>query len=353
MSLTFRSGVERPVAEQHPTPQCTIRSMPIDPGAVDPLGSDLISSVGVSRPRADHSRPRATSSITADPTATAVAVVIASAGRPELLAEVLDDLAAQTVPLRVVVSVTDDVDLPIGGLLDGVTVARDRGAAAQRNAGMKTVPEAEYIFFFDDDSVVRDDFIEQAVIFFERHPEVVGLTGRVLLDGATGEEISRSQAESAIARESRLVGAWHPSRELYGCNFGFRRSMAAGEEFDGRLPLYSWLEDHDFARRLMRHGDLAKVEDCVIVHRGVKSGGRVAHARLGYSQMMNPLYLHHKGSFPVWVTVREIVPRCGKNLVLSVVGGEAPWRRQRLRGNVHALLDALRGRFTPERMLDF
>lgn len=291
-----------------------------------------------------------------DPTGDAlVAVVVASAGRPSLLREVISDLRRQTRNHVLVVSVPDRASLPEGGVPLDVNVVFDLGSAAQRNAGLAAVPHAEFVFFFDDDSVVREDYLEKGVRFFARHPEVVGITGKVVLDGAAGAEVSRADAELALENSLRTPVArrWAATQELYGCNFAFRPPAAGGETFDARLPLYSWLEDHDFARRLLRHGTLAKVEDCVIVHRGVKSGGRVAHARLGYSQMMNPLYLHRKGSFPAWLAFREIVPRCGKNLLLSIAGPEAKWRRQRLRGNAAALADALRGRFTPERMLEF
>jgi GT2 family glycosyltransferase len=272
-----------------------------------------------------------------------------------LLRDAISDVLAQTIPVTLVVSVPDDGSLPPEGVPDGALLVYDRGLTAQRNAGLAAVPEADFVFFFDDDAVVRPDFVERGLDFFERHPEVAGITGEVLLDGASGDEVSRSDAEAALVSSASagLRRQFRYSRELYGCNFAYRRSAAPMEFFDARLPLYSWLEDHDFARRLMRHGRLAKVADCVIVHRGVKSGGRVAHTRLGYSQMMNPFYLHHVGSFPLWLTMHETVFRCGKNLVYAVAGGEASWRRERVKGNIIALFDVVRGRFTPERMLEF
>jgi hypothetical protein len=291
-----------------------------------------------------------------DPASLSTAVVIASAGRPGLLAEVIRDLQRQTRPdFTLVVSVPDQASLPPLPLPAGTRLAvGTRGAAAQRNAGLDLVPEATHVFVFDDDSVVREDYIEHALDFFEAHPEVVGLTGHPLLDGATGAEIGRDEAVQALRQslEAPIGGTWTRSRELYGCNFVFRPPAAPGERFDGRLPLYSWLEDHDLARRLMRHGALAKVQDCVVVHRGVKSGGRVAHARLGYSQVMNPAYLHHVGSFPLWLALHETIPRVGKNAVRAIRGGESTWRRERLRGNFLALRDVARRRFTPERILD-
>jgi GT2 family glycosyltransferase len=284
-----------------------------------------------------------------------IAVLLASAGRPGLLGDVLADLERQTRrDFTLVVSVPDLDSLPGRPLPGGTLLARARGLAAQRNAALAAVPEATHVFCFDDDAVIREDYLERAMAFFDEHPEVVALTGRVLLDGATGDEIPRARAARALVGSlaDPLSERWTPSRQLYGCNFAFRPGSLGGERFDARLPLYSWLEDHDFARRAMRHGTLAKVEDCVIVHRGVKSGGRVAHERLGYSQVMNPAYLHHVGSFPLWLTMYETLPRLGKNVVRSIRGAEAGWRRERLRGNLRAAADVARRRFTPERILE-
>ena len=285
-----------------------------------------------------------------------VAVILASAGRPDLLADVIDDLRRQTrQDFDLILSVPDDESLPSAGVPDHALVVHDRGLAAQRNAGLDAVPEATHVFFFDDDAVVREDYVEQGMAFFEAHAEVVALTGRVLLDGAAAEAVSRGTGEQVLkaSYSQPLEGRWTPSRQLYGCNFAIRRDALGAERFDARLPLYSWLEDHDFARRAMRYGVLARVDDCVIVHRGVKSGGRMAHERLGYSQVMNPAYLARVGSFPLWLSLREILPRLLKNVVLAVGGSEARWRRQRLRGNLRALADVLRGHFTPERILEF
>jgi GT2 family glycosyltransferase len=161
-------------------------------------------------------------------------------------------------------------------------------------------------------------------------------------------EVAADAVERSLA--DPVAGAWRPTRELYGCNFAVRLSAAPELRFDERLPLYSWLEDHDFARRLMKFGVLAEVDDCVIVHRAAASGGRQAHRRLGYSQVMNPVHLWRKKSFPTWLAAYELFPRVGKNFVRSIAGREASWRRQRVRGNLLAAVDIVRGRITPERI---
>jgi GT2 family glycosyltransferase len=285
------------------------------------------------------------------------AVVLASAGRPNLLQDILESCSAQVgADFETVVSVPDDRSLPTDrSRLAGVTlVTGTRGLAAQRNAALDALPGVEVVVFFDDDAVVRPDYVARALAFLEVHPEVVGLTGEVLLDGAVSGEVPPDVAQAALERSFGEPASerWRPTRELYGCNFVVRVDRAPELRFDARLPLYSWLEDHDFARRLMTVGPLAHVDDCVIVHRAAASGGRQSHARLGYSQVMNPVYLRQKGSFPVWLAAQQIFRPVAKNIALSLAGPARQWRRERLRGNAMAVADAVRGRITPERILE-
>lgn len=285
-----------------------------------------------------------------------VAVVLASAGRPGLLAEALETCSRQDdVPFEGVVSVPDEQSLPLdrSALRGWRVVTGVRGLAAQRNAGLDVL-DVDVVAFFDDDAVVRPDYLNEAVRFLDEHPRVLGLTGRVLLDGATTGEITRDVADTALRQSAAAgrTGAWRPTRELYGCNFVVRVGAVPDLRFDARLPLYSWLEDHDFARRLMRHGSLAEVDDCVIVHRAAASGGRQSHRRLGYSQVMNPVYLNRKGSFPAWLAAQQMFRPVAKNLAMSVVGSSTSWRRERLRGNTVAVMDVVRGRVTPERIAE-
>jgi hypothetical protein len=283
-----------------------------------------------------------------------LAVVLASAGRPALLEQALRWCNGQVgASFTGVVSVPEEASLPADrSLLDGwVVVTGTRGLSAQRNAGMDAAPDADLVAFFDDDAVIRPDYLDRAVRFFAAHPEVVGLTGRVLADGAVTGEIDEAAAQQLVdASTARpATGEWSRTRELYGCNFVVRASGASRLRFDDRLPLYSWLEDHDYARRLLRRGALAHVEDCVIVHRAAASGGRQAHTRLGYSQVMNPVYLSTKGSFPLWLAAQQVFRPVAKNVALSVAGPSTSWRRERLQGNLLAAKDILTGRISPER----
>jgi GT2 family glycosyltransferase len=269
-----------------------------------------------------------------------------------LLTDVIEDLDRQTTDDCVrIISVPDTDSLP-ESTRDWEVMVGSRGLAAQRNFGLTALRTVDVVFFFDDDAVVRPDYVQNALSFLAEHPEIVGLTGRVLLDGARTGEIAPDLAHRALQDSLRQPpsGAWQPTRQLYGCNFAYRQSAAPGLRFDERLPLYSWLEDHDFARRLMRFGGLAKVDDCVIVHRAAASGGRQAHIRLGYSQVANPVHLWRKGSFPAWLGGYELMRPVAKNIALSLLGPQRHWRRKRLRGNLMAAGDVLSGRVTPERI---
>lgn len=286
------------------------------------------------------------------------AVVLASAGRPDLLADALRTVADQEdVEFTTVVSVPDEASLPADRklLTDVVVVTGTRGLAAQRNAGIAALdPATQVVAFFDDDTVLRKDWMAVALAFLAQHPDIVGLTGRPLLDGAVSGEISVDRTRAAIAASARRVasGAWEQHEELYGCNFAIRLDLIGDERFDERLPLYSWLEDHDMARRLLRCGRLAKVDDCVMVHRAAASGGRQNHLRLGYSQVMNPVYLWRKGSFSLVRAIDHLGRRVLKNLALSLLGPDRELRRKRLRGNAVAVGDIARRRITPERIVD-
>lgn len=286
---------------------------------------------------------------------TALTVVVASAGRPTILASLVSELRErQTMTsFDLLVVVPDSASLPASGLPGAHVIVGPRGASAQRNAGIRAAGKTEVIVFFDDDAVPRRDYLEQAVDFFRRHPEAVGLTGLVELDGAYAQAIPSGVAAAALDASERrgLTRRWKRSKELYGCNFAYRVEAAPHLRFDECLPLYSWLEDEDFAVRLARHGVLMKVEDCVVVHRGVKSGGREAHLKLGYSQVANPWHLFLKRSFTLRLLVDETVLRTARNVALSFVGPERHWRRERAIGNLLAYADVLRGRDDPGRIL--
>lgn len=293
-----------------------------------------------------------------------LAVGIATRGRPTILLETLRELGRQTRPAdRVVVSFADEPDVDAACRAENVTfLIGPAGLPRQRNILLDAVNDFDLVLFLDDDFLPAPAYIEATLAAFTANPDLVVTTGRLLADGARGPGIDVTDGRRLLAAD-RAAGAtgricsgaldMQPTFNGYGCNMAVRLAPARahGVRFDERLPLYAWYEDIDFSRRLGRHGQVVRLDAARGVHLGVKAG-RTSGRRLGYSQVANPLYLWRKGSYPWNHALRSI----GCNLLANGARSlqPEPWvdRRGRLAGNGLALLDVLRGRSRPERILE-
>lgn len=227
------------------------------------------------------------------------------------------------------------------------------GLAAQRNAALAAIPpDIEIVAFFDDDFVAHPGWLAAAASTFRDHADVAGLTGRVVADGIKGPGLSFGEAKRLLSGEAPATGeGLTEGYSPYGCNMAFRVSAIGDLRFDERLVLYGWLEDRDFGGALRRRGGrLVRSADALGVHMGSK-GGRVAGDRLGYSQVVNPIYLHRKGTMSLGQVASHIGRNLASNLVRSLRSEPFVDRRGRLRGNVRGFLDLARGRLEPERAL--
>lgn len=284
-----------------------------------------------------------------------VAVIVASAGRSDILSKTLGPvLAAVDGRAQVILSVPDAASLPADSEISSVErVIGARGLTKQRNAGIAALqPSVEFIFFFDDDAVPHPDYLAEAVRVFRETSEVVGVTGNVLYDGVIEGPCDVAQAQRLLSsfRRSTTGAETVVAATLYGCNFAVRRAALADDlRFDERLPLYGWLEDYDFSTRLGRRGRLLTVNDAAVVHMGATNGGRATGYRLGYSQVVIPAYLTRKRSMPVGDALRHVIKPTAKNVLLAAAGPDRAARRNRVRGNVRGLADLARGRCDPER----
>ncbi|NUS66857.1 MAG: glycosyltransferase family 2 protein [Ensifer adhaerens] len=286
-----------------------------------------------------------------------IVVGIATAGRREVLSETLLHLALQTrQPDAILIcpSTAADVDearLPVNARI----VHGKKGSSAQRNAILDQAATADLIVFFDDDFLPRHDFLAETERLFALQTDIVVATGLVLADGIHGPGISVADAKAILEGDAGPLpdDRLQPAFNAYGCNMAFRLSAIAAERtrFDERLPLYGWQEDVDFCRRLAKHGRIVKSPALRGVHLGNKRG-RTSGLRFGYSQIANPLYLRNKGT----VGLKWALRLMGGNVAANILGSLKPQglvdRRGRLKGNVVALLDFIRGRLDPMRVLD-
>ena len=287
-----------------------------------------------------------------------LAIGIATRGRPAILAETLAELARQTrAPDRILVSHADSGDITGLAARPGIEfLTGPSGSAHQRNTILDAAADCDVALFLDDDFFPAPGYVEATLTALTADPAIVLTTGRVLADGIRGPGLEPGEARAILAAHRDAPHAdpdLAPTFNGYGCNMAVRLApvRAHALRFDERLPLYAWYEDIDFSRRLERFGRVVQVLSACGVHLGAKSG-RTSGRRLGYSQIANPLYLWRKGTYPAGPALRS----AGRNLAANAVRSlrPEPWvdRRGRLGGNVRAVLDILRGRSRPERVLD-
>jgi|SRR5450432_174535 GT2 family glycosyltransferase len=291
-----------------------------------------------------------------------ISVIICSVGRPAVLHHTVRSILGQSLlPANIfLVSPNADSILPETLALPSVRyVASPLGATIQRNRGLDSMPpETELVVFFDDDVELCVSYLQQMADLFRDCPQVLIACGTLLLDGGRGTRVSREEAVQACSAEDRQPSTpdpkpYVPLGSAYGCNMAARVSALKGIRFDENLPLYSWLEDADFAVRLTR-GALGVVTATRAkgVHLGWR-GGRVAGTRFGFSQIVNPLYLWKKAKvFPLQHVIVQFWLRCIAGNILGVLTRDQEYDRLGyLKGNLLGIKHLLGGDCDPTTIL--
>lgn len=288
-----------------------------------------------------------------EPAPLKAAVVVATRGRPDVVtATTRHLLETQTVgPDEVIISCVDLQDA--GDLVDDprVTIVTGKpGLAAQRNRALASISAGtDIVIFFDDDFVAHEIWLESAIRAFRDESRLVGFTGYVVADGIKGPGISFEDAVRLLDASPDAGAKWHGSYSPYGCNMAFRAAAIGDARFDERLVLYGWLEDRDFAAALAKQGGrFVKSDEARGVHMGVKSG-RVSGERLGYSQIVNPVYMLGKGTMTVTQVADQVLRNVASNFGRLLWAEPFIDRRGRAKGNLLGVADILRGRLEPER----
>jgi GT2 family glycosyltransferase len=287
-----------------------------------------------------------------------IAVGIATVGRPELVDETLRELRKQSrQPDCVLVSYSTDNDIA------GITVDSDSttyiraplGLTRQRNAILRAAESFDVVVFFDDDFFPGPNYLEVVERAFLSNGCYQIVTGTLLADGIKGKGIAPSEARSLIENDPGTSNPLHSTEVYngYGCNLAVRMATLFQYRilFDEELPLYGWLEDVDFSRRVAQTGKIVRVEGARGVHLGAKSG-RTSGIRLGYSQIANPIYMVRRGTFSRTRAVEQMMRNVVSNVSRALFPEPNIDRVGRLRGNLIAISDLLGGRSHPKRILD-
>lgn len=283
------------------------------------------------------------------------AVIIATKGRSQEVSKLLDILTLQTVPPDlIVISACDDRDIAQGRITNNVQVLfGSPGLPAQRNRALAAVRgKCDIVVFFDDDFIPSRFWIERVQALMTGQPDVVCVTGHVLLDGVTIGGLEWNQGQALVDKEDSSTSGLPSDYRIrdhqspYGCNMAFRAESIEHLTFDERLVLYGWLEDRDFSARV---GDRMIWTDSIWgVHLGA-TRGRPSGLSFGYSQVVNPRYLVKKGSMTSFEAWRTIIRALAANSVGSLLQNSRVDRPGRLKGNLIAIKDIISGRWAPEK----
>lgn len=288
-----------------------------------------------------------------------IAVAIATTGRPGIVDQTAARWTGQTRPYdRLVFSLANDSDLGAAAraLPGAEALTGPKGLTKQRNRILDHLgSDCDLVVFGDDDYVPSRRFLELTEKIFAANSKLAILSGWVVADGINTQGIAFEDAVEIVddwdAHPERANPSIIPMTHAYGCNMIIRPAAKSDLRFDERLPLYGWLEDLDFSRRMAPYGEILRAHKIIGVHMGVK-GGRQSGVKLGYSQVANPMYFVKKGTMPAGEAMKNIARNMTANAVKTL--RPEPWvdRSGRLRGNLLALADALRGRQHPERVND-
>lgn len=281
-------------------------------------------------------------------------IAIATTDRPSITRQVVRRLSQQTRKPDGVIVVgarRSDVAGLEGSAANLEITTSEKGLCKQRNAALDRLNgKCDAVVFFDDDFVPANDYLAALEEVLTGQPEVIGLTGELVADGARTSPIAFGEAVTRLdmARE-RPEPVHRKCASLYGCNMAFRLQAAEGLRFDETLPLYGWQEDVDFTHQLSWRGDLIHTSRLTGVHMGARSG-KTSGRRLGYSQVANIVYLRRKGTIRAWHGEELLVRNLVANAVKSIRPERDIDRRGRLAGNLLAIADLVRGRIDPRRI---
>lgn len=289
-----------------------------------------------------------------------IAVGIATRGRPRVLAETLVELARQTrAPDRIIICHVgpEDVGTLPAERPDITFLTSPAGLPRQRNAILDAAGDCDLVLFLDDDFFPAPAWLAVLEAVMAVRPDCVVATGTVIADGAKGPGIRPETARALLAADPPPADplAVAPHFNGYGCNMAFRMDAVRAHAIrvDEALPLYAWYEDIDVTRRLAAAsgGTILRLAGARGAHLGSKAA-RTPGLRLGYSQVVNPVYLMRKGSFPANHAIPSAARHCLVNLLKSPFPEPEVDRFGRLRGNLLGILDLLRGRARPDRILE-
>ncbi len=185
------------------------------------------------------------------------------------------------------------------------------GLTYQRNIGIK-LASGEILYFFDDDTVLNNDYIEQMQSAFFANKKYVGGMGSI--NGVSQKKITfrrmlrtlfllqRDQSSGMFTWSGMPTHTYGTKKfknveVLGGCCMAYRKSVVKKELFDENLSRYSYMEDCDFSCRASRQGELFfNPQACLDHNHSPLARDNIENNRAMY--IKNYSYLFFKNFYP-------------------------------------------------------
>jgi GT2 family glycosyltransferase len=268
-----------------------------------------------------------------------VSLVICTYQRPNEIQQLLKTVAVQTVPPDEIIVVDGSLDTKTeivicrspeiiqNRLIYFHVQENERGLTRQRNVGIKHA-KGDIIAFLDDDTVPRNEYFEEILACFQRHPDAVGVGGLITnetnwmpADKKKGNSLGtfrwgewerrddfRWRLRKLLFLDSPLAPGWMPPfghgrpsnyppdgndyqvEFVMGGASAWRRTIFDTCRFSIYFDGYGLYEDLDFCIRASRNGSIYLCTRAQLEHHHAP-GGRPNLFRYGKMVIRNGWYV--------------------------------------------------------------
>ena len=164
-----------------------------------------------------------------------VSVVICTYNREKYIAEALESIRNQGIDYKhyEVLVIDNNSSDRSGEIIKNFIAANpglpfyyihegNQGLSFARNAGIQHA-RADIVAFIDDDAIARADYIENLVHFFNMHPDVAAVGGKVIPKFTEGEPVWLSKYVRKVVSE---IDFGHHAHQLEGRRYPFGANMS-------------------------------------------------------------------------------------------------------------------------------
>lgn len=233
-------------------------------------------------------------------------VIIPTINRKETVLRLLACISAQTnLPAEIIIVEQGEIpwtasDLPTA-LQPTFRLIRlaPKSSALARATGQKAA-SGEILFFFDDDIILPNNYIEEALHYLTANPTIMAIGGvyidktiqsrkpgsfvigrlfGIYADGRCNQLLASGWADYVRGKYTEEISC---AEWLFGCNIAVRASTFSAVEFEARMQAWSFLDDVFFGTVLKeKFGECMRIlPDLRVIHDPPASGGEITLATL-------------------------------------------------------------------------